>query len=49
MRRCSVPIALDEAYREGKLKDGDIVLMTAFGGGLTWASAVVKWQELNHE
>ncbi len=45
----SVPIALDEAYRVGKLKDGDIVLMTAFGGGLTWASAVVKWQELNHE
>lgn len=39
----SVPIALDEAYREGKLKDGDIILMTAFGGGLTWASAVVRW------
>jgi 3-oxoacyl-[acyl-carrier-protein] synthase-3 len=39
----SVPIALDEAYREGKFKDGDIILMTAFGGGLTWASAVMKW------
>jgi len=39
----SVPIAFDEAYREGKVKDGDIILMTAFGGGLTWASAVVKW------
>lgn len=39
----SVPIAMDEAYREGKLKDGDIILITAFGGGLTWASAVVKW------
>lgn len=39
----SVPIALDEVYREGKLKDGDIILMTAFGGGLTWASAVVRW------
>jgi 3-oxoacyl-[acyl-carrier-protein] synthase-3 len=39
----SVPIALDEAYREGKIEKGDIILMTAFGGGLTWASAVVKW------
>jgi len=39
----SVPIALDEAYREGKIKENDIVLMTAFGGGLTWASALVKW------
>jgi 3-oxoacyl-[acyl-carrier-protein] synthase-3 len=39
----SVPIALDEAYREGRIKPGDIVLMTAFGGGLTWAAATHKW------
>jgi len=39
----SVPIALDEAVREGKVKEGDIVLMTAFGGGLTWAAAVMRW------
>ena len=39
----SVPMALDEAVRHGHVKDGDIVLMTAFGGGLTWASAVIRW------
>jgi len=39
----SVPIALDEALRGGQIKRGDIILMTAFGGGLTWASALVKW------
>jgi 3-oxoacyl-[acyl-carrier-protein] synthase-3 len=39
----SVPIALDEAIQEGKIKEGDIVLMTAFGGGLTWAAAVMRW------
>ncbi len=39
----SVPLALDEAFREGKIKEGDYILMTAFGGGLTWASALVKW------
>ena len=38
----SVPIALDEARREGKLKPGDIALLLAFGAGLTWASAVVR-------
>ncbi len=39
----SVPMALDEANRAGRLKKNDIILMTAFGGGLTWASAVVRW------
>ncbi|HDL04135.1 MAG TPA: ketoacyl-ACP synthase III [candidate division Zixibacteria bacterium] len=39
----SVPIAFDEAVRSGKIKKGDIVLMTAFGGGLIWGSAVVRW------
>lgn len=39
----SIPIALDEAYRAGRIKDGDVVLMTAFGGGLTWGSAAVRW------
>lgn len=38
----SVPIALDEARRGGKIGRGDTVLMVAFGAGLTWASAVVK-------
>ena len=38
----SVPIALDEARREGKIGPGDTVIMVAFGGGLTWASAVAR-------
>ncbi|MCK4847174.1 MAG: beta-ketoacyl-ACP synthase 3, partial [Deltaproteobacteria bacterium] len=39
----SIPIALDEAFREGRIKDGDIVIMVAFGGGLTWGSVAVRW------
>jgi len=39
----SVPIALDELNRSGKIEPGHTVLMTAFGSGLTWGSAVVEW------
>ncbi len=39
----SIPIALDEANREGLLKKGDPILLVAFGAGLTWASAIVEW------
>ncbi len=39
----SVPIALDEANRAGKIKKGDHVVMVAFGGGLIWGSALIKW------
>ncbi len=39
----SIPIALDEAARAGSVKPGDIVLMAAFGAGLTWAASVVRW------
>jgi 3-oxoacyl-[acyl-carrier-protein] synthase-3 len=39
----SVPMALDEALRTGKIRNGDHVLLEAFGGGLTWASALIKW------
>jgi 3-oxoacyl-[acyl-carrier-protein] synthase III len=38
----SIPIALDEAYRAGRFQRGDAVIFVAFGGGLTWANAVVK-------
>jgi 3-oxoacyl-[acyl-carrier-protein] synthase-3 len=37
----SVPIALDEALETGRAKPGDTVLLVAFGGGLTWGSAIV--------
>jgi 3-oxoacyl-[acyl-carrier-protein] synthase III len=39
----SIPIALDEAVVNGRVKNGDYILLEAFGGGLTWASALVKW------
>ncbi len=39
----SIPIALDEANRSGRLNPGDLVLMAAFGGGFTYASALIKW------
>jgi len=39
----SIPLALDEAVREGRLKDGSLVMIEAFGSGLTWASAVIRW------
>jgi 3-oxoacyl-[acyl-carrier-protein] synthase-3 len=39
----SIPIAFDEAVRTGAIKEGHLVLLTAFGGGLTWASALIRW------
>jgi 3-oxoacyl-[acyl-carrier-protein] synthase-3 len=39
----TVPIALDEANREGRIRPGDLVLLAAFGGGLAWASALIRW------
>ncbi len=39
----SIPIALDEAIREQRIKKGDLVVLTAFGSGFTWASAVIRW------
>ncbi|HSD71391.1 MAG TPA: 3-oxoacyl-[acyl-carrier-protein] synthase III C-terminal domain-containing protein, partial [Thermoanaerobaculia bacterium] len=39
----SIPIALDECVREGRIHDGDLILMTAFGSGLVWGSVLVRW------
>src|SRR5712671_6037905 len=39
----SIPIALHEALCEGRLKRGDLLVMTAFGSGFTWASAAIRW------
>jgi len=39
----SVPLALDEAVRAGKIKSGDVVVLAAFGAGFTWGSAIVRW------
>jgi 3-oxoacyl-[acyl-carrier-protein] synthase-3 len=39
----SVPLALDEAVRDGRIKRGDMLLLEAFGGGFTWGSALIKY------
>jgi len=39
----SIPLALDEAVRAGKVKKGDIVACAGFGAGLSWASAIIRW------
>lgn len=39
----SIPLALDEAARTGRLKEGNLVMLGAFGSGLTWASALIRW------
>ena len=39
----SIPLALDEAVRDGRIKRGDLVLMEAMGGGLTWGAGLVRW------
>ncbi len=39
----SIPIALCEAWEAGKVKDGDLICLAAFGSGFTWASALIRW------
>jgi 3-oxoacyl-[acyl-carrier-protein] synthase-3 len=39
----SIPIALSEAWEEGKIKEGDLVCLAAFGSGFTWGSALIRW------
>ncbi|NDI97529.1 ketoacyl-ACP synthase III [Flavobacterium sp. LaA7.5] len=39
----SIPIALTEAWEQGKIKEGDTVVLAAFGSGFTWGSAIIKW------
>jgi len=43
MSSATIPVALDEWVREGKIRRGDNVLMAAFGGGFTWGAALVEW------
>jgi 3-oxoacyl-[acyl-carrier-protein] synthase-3 len=39
----SIPIALDECVEEGRIREGDIVCLAAFGSGFTWASTLIRW------
>lgn len=43
MSSASIPVALDEAVRSGRLNRGDVAVMVAFGGGLTWGAAAFRW------
>lgn len=45
MSAASIPVALDEAVRNGNINDGDNVLLVGFGGGLTWGASIIKWHE----
>lgn len=39
----SIPIAMSEAHEQGKIKNGDLVCLAAFGSGFTWGSALIRW------
>ncbi|MBT8262238.1 MAG: ketoacyl-ACP synthase III [Bacteroidia bacterium] len=39
----SIPIALTEAWEQGKIKEGDLIVLAAFGSGFTWGSAIIRW------
>jgi 3-oxoacyl-[acyl-carrier-protein] synthase-3 len=39
----SIPLAIDQAIREGRIKPGSVLLLVAFGAGFTWGSVVVRW------
>ena len=39
----SIPIALSEAWEEGKIKPGNIIVLAAFGSGFTWGSTIIRW------
>lgn len=43
MSAATVPVALDEAVREGRIRKGDVVLLLVFGGGLTWGATLIHW------
>jgi 3-oxoacyl-[acyl-carrier-protein] synthase-3 len=39
----SIPIALTEAWEEGKIREGDLIVLAAFGSGFTWGSVIIRW------
>lgn len=50
MSAASIPVAFDEAVKQGRIKKGDNIVLVAFGAGLTWGSLVLKWsREERHE
>lgn len=49
MSSASIPVALHEAVEEGRVKDGDTIVLCGFGGGLTWGATVLNWGGIIHE
>lgn len=45
MSAASIPVALDESFREGRIADGDTIVMVGFGTGLTWGGCVLRWRK----
>jgi 3-oxoacyl-[acyl-carrier-protein] synthase-3 len=43
MSSATIPVALDEALEQGRIRRGSQILMVAFGAGFTWASSVLRW------
>lgn len=46
MSAASIPVALDEAVKEGRITEGDTIVMVGFGAGLTWGACVLKWTKV---
>jgi 3-oxoacyl-[acyl-carrier-protein] synthase III len=49
MSAASIPVALDEAVKEGRIKNGDTIVMVGFGAGLTWGACAMKWTQNKEE
>jgi 3-oxoacyl-[acyl-carrier-protein] synthase-3 len=45
MSSASIPVALDEAVKNGTVKKGDNIVLVGFGGGLTWGAVLNKWSK----
>ena len=46
MSAASIPVTLDEAIKEGRINEGDIIVMVGFGAGLTWGACVLRWTKV---
>lgn len=51
MSSASIPVALDESLKEGRIVEGDTIVIVGFGAGLTWGACVLKWTKagLNYD
>jgi len=49
MSAASIPVALDETFKSGRIAEGDIIVMAGFGTGLTWGACVLKWTKVGLE